>query len=301
MIGHTGSCVGATTRFVQNLYYGALRRDPTAQEMQAATNALAASGAQGEAQLLLKAKETARALFIQTAYETSPHRSDPQYVTDLYYAYLQRAPDTQGLDHWVGQLANGRDNVCNAFEASAEFEALVSTLYGDASSDGERRDRIIHVFHLGADGRIANSSELDNWRGQLDAAAAGPDEVKAKAELLGRGLFAAQVGDLSLPSGQFVTNLYESFLQRGPDADGLAHWTAQAGYTAQGRQHVLDAFVTCPRSVSWPAPSTARRSGWSATTWARRGWWPTGRGAWQESGGTTTCRSARSCRRTFLK
>ena len=66
--------------------------------------------------------------------------------------------------------------------------------------------------------------------------------MKAKAELMGRELFAAQVSDLSPPAGQFVTNLYESFLQRGPDASVLSSWTAQAGTTAQGRRNVLDAF-----------------------------------------------------------
>lgn len=236
-------------RFVRNLYYGALQRDPTAQELQDRTNELATAGAQGEAQLLQKAKEIARALFVQTVYETSPARSDAQYVTDLYYAYLHRAPDTPGLNNWTAAAAGGvtnRSYVCDAFQQSAEFSTLVSTLYGSAESDGQRRDRLIHVFHLGAYGMIANSTELTLRRGQLDAAAAiGPGELKVKVELMGRELFAAQVADLSLPAQQFVTNLYESFLQRGPDAGGLAFWTGQAGTTAQSRQNVLNAFAGC--------------------------------------------------------
>ncbi|MCA1614559.1 MAG: DUF4214 domain-containing protein, partial [Acidobacteria bacterium] len=117
-------------RFVQNLYYGALQRDPTAQELQDRTNELAAAGYQGKSQLLQKAKEIARSLFTQTAYETSPYRSDSQYVTDLYYAYLHRAPDTPGLNNWTAAAAGSvtnRSNVCDAFQESAEFSALVST------------------------------------------------------------------------------------------------------------------------------------------------------------------------------
>ena len=80
-------------RFVQALYDGALQRDPTAAELADKINQLAAAGAQSQAQLLVKAKEIARALFAQTNYETNaPLRSDTQYVTDLYYAYLQRVP-----------------------------------------------------------------------------------------------------------------------------------------------------------------------------------------------------------------
>lgn len=56
-------------------------------------------------------------------------------------------------------------------------------------------------------------------------------------------MFAAQVTDLTLPAEQLVTNLYEGFLQRGPDSQGLLHWTAAAGTTVQSRQQVLDAFA----------------------------------------------------------
>ena len=47
------------------------------------------------------------------------------------------------------------------------------------------------------------------------------------------------------PAQQFVTNLYEGFLQRGPDSGGLSWWTGEAGSTVQSRQHVLDAFAVC--------------------------------------------------------
>jgi hypothetical protein len=103
-------------------------RDPTSQELTDKTNELAAAGATSQAQLLVKAKEIARALFVQTTYETNPWRSDTQYVTDHYYAYLQRGPDAGGLGFWVPQAAGSvqkRINVLNAFEASSEFQTRV--------------------------------------------------------------------------------------------------------------------------------------------------------------------------------
>jgi RHS repeat-associated protein len=54
-----------------------------------------------------------------------------------------------------------------------------------------------------------------------------------------------QVSDLSIPARQLVTNLYEGFLQRGPDGQGLSFWTSQAGSTVAARQNVLNAFATC--------------------------------------------------------
>jgi len=236
-------------RFITNLYYGALRRDPTAQELQDTSNTLATAAVQrGQPQLLGTAKQVARALFTQTAYETaSPARTDAQYVGDLYYTYLQRAADDSGLNWWVSQLASkGRSGVCDDFQNSIEFDVLVTTLYGSSTSDNQRTEQFVTNFYLGAYGRFPNSTELQQGRDQLNAAAAqNQDAVKSQAETFGRTMFASQVSDLSLPAQQFVTNLYEGFLQRAPDAGGLSFWTSQAGSTVAARQGVLNAFATC--------------------------------------------------------
>jgi RHS repeat-associated protein len=234
-------------RFVTNLYYGALQRDPTSQELQDKVNQLAAAGATSQSQLLTVATQIARSLFTGTNYETNaPARTDSQYVGDLYYAYLQRGPDDSGLGWWTGQVAsNGRTNVCNAFEGSSEFITLVTTLYGTAASDNERTEHLVNNFYLGAYGRNATSTELQTQRDALNVAAAqGLSQVQAQAESFGRSLFAAQVNDSSISNTQFVTNLYEGFLQRGPDAGGLSFWSGQAT-VGTGRQNVLSSFATC--------------------------------------------------------
>jgi RHS repeat-associated protein len=236
-------------RFVTNLYYGALRRDPTPLELQTASNQLAAAGAQSKSQLLGTAKQVARALFTQTSYETlSPARTDSQYISDLYYAYMQRAADDSGLGWWVSQLTSkGRSGVCDDFQNSIEFDALVTTLYGNATSDNQRTEQFVNNLYLGAYGSFATPAQLQQRRDQLNAAAAqGQDSVKSQAEAIGREVFAAQAADLSISAQQFVTNLYEGFLQRGPDAGGLSFWTTQAGTTVQRRQNVLSSFATCP-------------------------------------------------------
>lgn len=237
-------------RFVTYLSYGALHRDPTAQELQDTTNQLAAAGLQGPEQLLATAKQVARSLFTQTAYETSPYRTEAQYVSDLYYAYLQRAPDDQGLAGWAGAAGGGATNrgyVCDGFQESGEFAAVVSTLYGGAASDDQRTDTFINRFYLGVYGRGATAAELQQRRGELNGAAAqGLSQVQAAAEAMGRQLFAAQVTDYTITDQQYVTNLYEGFLQRGPDAGGLSFWTGNAAGGAQSRQNVLNSFATSP-------------------------------------------------------
>jgi RHS repeat-associated protein len=234
------------SRFVYNLYYGAKQRDPSAQELQDGINQLAAAGAVSQVQLQTVANQIARSLFTSTNYETSPYRSDAQYVTDLYYAYLQRGPDDSGLGWWAGQAASSRVNVCNAFEASSEFQTLVATLYGTAASDNERTEHLVNNFYLGSRGTNATPTELQQQRDALNSAAEqGMGQVQAQAETFGRSLFAGQVNDSSISNTQYVTNLYEAFLERGPDAGGLGFWSGQAS-VGQGRQNVLNAFATCP-------------------------------------------------------
>jgi RHS repeat-associated protein len=238
------------TRFVTNLYYGAKQRDPSSTELQDGINQLAAAGATSQAQLLTVASQLARSLFTGTNYElNAPARSDLQYTGDLYYAYLQRGPDDGGLGFWANQAAGGatnRSNVCDAFQASGEFQTLVANLYGTATSDDERTEHFVNNFYRGAYGRDANSTEIQQQRDALNAAAAqNQSAVQSQAETFGRSLFAGQVNDSSISDTQFATNLYEAFLQRGPDAGGLGWWSPQATL-GQGRQNVLGAFATCP-------------------------------------------------------
>jgi len=98
-------------------------------------------------------------------------------------------------------------------------------------------------FYQGALGRPPDANELATNSATLNSAAAqGQSQVISAAETMGRNLFAAQVNDAGLSNTQYVTNLYEGFLQRGPDAGGLGWWSGQAT-VGQGRQNVLNAFA----------------------------------------------------------
>lgn len=95
-------------------------------------------------------------------------------------------------------------------------------------------------------GRDATSTELQQQRDALNTAAAqGLAQVQAQLETMGRSLFAGQVSDYSISDQQFGTNLYEGFLQCGPDAGGLGFCTSIAAGGSQNRQNVLNAFAGC--------------------------------------------------------
>ncbi len=73
-------------------------------------------------------------VYVQTSEYAARNPADSgrhrDFVTDLYRAFLQREPDTPGLDYWTNDaVVNGRKHTILAFEVSIEFADLVSQLF----------------------------------------------------------------------------------------------------------------------------------------------------------------------------
>lgn len=62
--------------------------------------------------------------FLTSAEYTNKNVSDESFVSTLYNALLDRAPDQHGYDGWVAALKNGnsRINVLNSFMGAQEFK-----------------------------------------------------------------------------------------------------------------------------------------------------------------------------------
>jgi YD repeat-containing protein len=102
-------------QFVKDFYQRTLQRQPTSAELNSWTNQLRQSYWQGANALNQTVAYLGRTLFKSTEY-INLGRTDTQFVTDLYWAFLQRAPDTPGLNWWVSQVPGaGRDAVREAF------------------------------------------------------------------------------------------------------------------------------------------------------------------------------------------
>jgi RHS repeat-associated protein len=138
--GGTGDCSSEQSftveQFVKNFYQGALNRQPTAAESQAWINLLRQNYYQGQTQLMQSAQFLGRQLFTSNEYNNR-HRTDREYVFDLYQAYLQRGPDQMGWDHWTQDAAvNGRDAVRYGFDYSPEFSQKVAALCPGSAGSG---------------------------------------------------------------------------------------------------------------------------------------------------------------------
>ena len=135
--------------FIIRAYQGAYGRSPTCTERQNEYNNLVNAAASGT--LLHESQRFVATLFetqssfdaqdYYTYLQTSEYNARNQqdlndtthltaFVTDLYHAFLQREPDTDGLNFWVANAQNeGRKKVIIAFEVSIEFGDLVNQLY----------------------------------------------------------------------------------------------------------------------------------------------------------------------------
>ena len=175
-------------------------------------------------------------------------RDDAGYITDLYATFLDRAPDAAGLSFWQANLSGGmpRGVALASFMFSAEFVAFARTLYGDTPVRPEID--VVTDFYRGLLGRLPDDSGFTSWvaafrtaqcSGTAEAVAAQADAISSaftqSPEYLGRGRNNAD----------FVGDLYNAFLRRGGDLDGVNFWIAQAN-TGMTREELRRAFLASP-------------------------------------------------------
>jgi YD repeat-containing protein len=132
-------CWKGVEQFVTDFYQAVLRRQPTSHELQDWTERLAQ--AQGEAAQIAAAQALGYTLFAPAIYDTlnppPPAGDNSRFVSDLYWGFLQRAPDAGGHAWWVQQVtSHGRGTGVAAFADSIEFKEKVARLCGTSSASG---------------------------------------------------------------------------------------------------------------------------------------------------------------------
>ena len=217
---------GRLQRFVTYSYEGALARDPSSTELSQQMNTLASAGAQGEAQLLTAAQTLESNLINSGSYATNT-----LYVTALYYAYLQRGPDSGGLSWWLNDAnTNGRAHTLSAFAGSSGFQTLVAGVYGTDSTDDTRAQRFVKDMYDGATGVDPTSTQMQQGVQSLDAAAAqGQAQVITAAQTMATNLGTA--GMIVDKSGSLASVKRHDYLPFGEELyAGVGGRTTGQGY-----------------------------------------------------------------------
>jgi RHS repeat-associated protein len=148
------TCYMTISDFVTAFYQGALHRDPTSTELSKWTSDLSKAQTQGHGKLIEMAQALGTEVFSPTVYSNTNHNT---YVTDLYAAYLQRSPDSGGLQSWLNALAGGAtfSQVRNGFAYSMEFQGNVVRLCSGTSSSTSTSANLKYVLtDLQGSGRV---------------------------------------------------------------------------------------------------------------------------------------------------
>jgi hypothetical protein len=172
-------------------------------------------------------------------------RDDTGFVTDLYDTFFNRAPDSGGMSFWTSQLASGmpREVVLTAFTFSAEFVAFSEAIFGTHAVRAELN--VVTDFYRGLLSRLPDDAGFDYWLARFRAAqCTGPGAVSAEADAISR-FFASgpEYASRSRTDAQFVGDLYNAFLRRGGDLDGVQYWIGQLTSGARTRDEVRQAFL----------------------------------------------------------
>ncbi len=186
--------------------------------------------------------------FYSSAEYQSLNRGTTEFVRDLYATFFDRNPDDSGLAYWSGQLDRGvpRESVLAAFLFSAEFAAFTRAIFGDQPARAEIDTAT--DFYRGILGRAADSGGFTYWLNQFRIAQCqGAADVNAEADTISAAfLDGAEYAGRRRTNREFVTDLYNSFLRRGADLEGVLFWIGQIDSGAKSRSALRREFISSP-------------------------------------------------------
>jgi hypothetical protein len=160
--------------------------------------------------------------------------SDEQFLTILYRTFLNRDPDPAGFNAFLTALQTGqftRDNLLSIFIDSAEFAAQASFLPPLSPQEDFVSTLYVEILGRGPDqpGLQAFVAQLQQSRNVLSTVLV----FLRSPEFLSR----------NTSNTEFVTLLYRVFLDRVPDAAGLAFWVAQLTQGTATRDQLVTQFA----------------------------------------------------------
>ena len=188
---------------------------------------------------------TAMSFFNSTEYAAFA-RSDDGFVTDVYSTFFNREPDAGGLAFWHGQLAGGlpREVVLVTFMISPEFRSFTQAIFGNVQARPEVD--MVMDFYRGLLARLPDSGGYGYWVERFRAAQCqGSASVNAQSESVSSSfVHGAEYGARARSNAQFVGDLYNAFLRRGGELDGVRYWIDELGSGRRSREEVRRAFAS---------------------------------------------------------
>jgi hypothetical protein len=180
-------------------------------------------------------------------------RRGPEFVVTCYHVLLGRAPDPEGLRHYVGLLMAGAprlqiiDSLCRSREGRSR-RAIVAGLQGAR--------RAYHLSRWPGLGRLLRPLLLA-WYPVGVVYDAGTSQTPSLGDLL------------ALRDERLVQQAYKTLLHRPPDAPGLAHYLR----LLHAGRHPIDVLGQIRRSAEGQRAAVALgglNGAYALQRWARR-------------------------------
>lgn len=194
----------------------------------------------------ISASEAAKGFFFSKEF-TEKNYSDKQFVMLLYRTLLGRDADKDGMKHWLELLKNGvsREYVFRGFAQSAEFTGICKDYGLDRGNINVTQPRdqnpkltgFVSRFYTKMLGRDYDVNGLNYWC--KDYFANGSVE-----DIAARGfLQSKEFKNMNLTNEEFVTRMYETFLDRAPDPEGYQYWVGRLNSKDITRDELVYGFT----------------------------------------------------------
>jgi len=136
-----------------------------------------------------------------------------------------------------------REAVLVAFMFSPEFENFTRAIFG-APIVGPEIDMVMD-FYRGLLSRLPDSGGLAFYLQQFrQAQSEGAAAVTAQVESISSGFINSQeYSDRGRSTEQFVADMYNAFMRRGADPDGLQFYVDQLDTGAKSRDRIRQDFI----------------------------------------------------------
>ncbi len=231
-VSYNGSNTANTNSFVTRFYEIVLGRTPDQAGLDYWVSELQNGNLSGE--------DLAHS-FINSEEFININTSDDDYVEILYQSFFNRASDIGGYEHWMAQFSMGADrvDVLNGFVRSLEFDDLCNS-YGinrlSVSIAEIGVSQFVTRFYEECLNRSPDSSGLAHWTEQLQ------NKTQTGKTLAMSFIFSVEFESENTTDYEFVTILYQAFLNRAPETEGVNNWMDKLS-SGTSRSTVLDGFT----------------------------------------------------------
>ena len=227
-----------TEGFVYRLYNVALTRDAEQAGLNDWNNKL-----QSKTQT---AAEVAQGIFFSPEFQNKEY-SDVQYVKLLYRTMFGREADENGLKGWLDKLNSGmsREYVFRGFAESQEFENLCNSynINRGTVTLGQYRDKnegatgYVARLYTKMLGRKFEENGIEYWCKEYLTGKVTIENIATNGFL-----HSQEFTNLNLSDEEFVTRMYQTFLNREPDEAGYKDWVGKLKSGQKTRDDLVYGF-----------------------------------------------------------